>query len=400
MISKINHHTYTSMKKIRIGCIITPYFDEEISKEELIDINKKQRPWLTNVPSEYTIEHKNKSWVSYDISILLYLQNRYGAEYDFIPIMGNDKNIYKEVQSCSMVFLLIFDKLEAYHVLSKQEYQRIENVFSRDNIFPPAAFQMLINYKNEYYEYLKEKNVSVLPMMVVKSEEIKEDREEIIEKLSALPKGDGGKIIGKPIFGQESIDFEIFEKDRMYKINKYLERIASLYEGCIFQPYIKALQTNGEWRVFFIGNQFVYMVRTILNEYKATLIDPAKEKNYDKLLAFAKKVFHALPGLELFGRPVERLLTRIDIGCCQGDMDGGYFVSEVEFVPSIYFDVPEVQKLQMDKKISEQIIHIIRQVDFPRYNMTIQKNQDRSRLILVLVLVVILAIIKIYRSWK
>ena len=392
------------MKKIRIGCIITPYFNEEVSKQELIAMDEKERPWLKDVPKEYVIPHKNKSWVSYDISILLYLKNNYGEQYDFVPIIGNDKKIYEKVQSCSMVFLLIFDKLEAYHVLSKQEYQRIEHVFSKDNIFPPAAFQMLINYKNDYYQYLQKKNVSVLPMVVIKSEDIEDDEEEVIEKISALPKGDEGKIIGKPIFGQESIDFEIFQENGMYKVSKYLERIQSLYEGCIFQPYIKALQQNGEWRVFFIGNQFVYMMRTLVGvQYKATLIDPTKDKDFNDVLAFAHKVFHALPALDVFGKPVDRLLTRIDIGCCQGEKENqkkkGYFVSEVEFVPSMYFDVAEVQKLQIDKKLSEQIIKILRQVDSSRHSVSLQRNQDRARIILVLVLVIILVIIMIYQSW-
>jgi hypothetical protein len=304
-----------------------------------------------------------------------------------------------------MVFLLIFDKLEAYHVLSKQEYQRIENVFSKDNIFPPAAFQMLINYKNDYYQYLQKKNVSVLPMVVIKSEDIEEgeDKEEVMLKISELPKGDEGKIIGKPIFGQESIDFEVFEKNGMYKVNKYLERIQSLYEGCIFQPYIKALEKNGEWRVFFIGNRFVYMIRT---QNINTFIDSSKDKDFDDALRFAHEVFKALPTLNVLGKPVDRLLTRIDIGCCQGDkgkQKKGFFVSEVEFVPSMYFDVPEVQKLQIDKKLSEQILKIVRQVDFSKQSVLFQsqRNQDdRTRIILVLVLVIILVIIMIFRWWS
>jgi hypothetical protein len=393
------------MKKIRIGCIITPYFNEEISKKELIAMDEKERPWLKNVPKNFVISHKNKSWVSYDISILLYLKSNYGAEYDFVPIIGNDKKIYEKAQSCNMVFLLIFDKLEAYHVLSKQEYQRIENVFSKDNIFPPAAFQMLINYKNDYYQYLQKKNVSVLPMVVIKSEDIEEgeDKEEVMLKISELPKGDEGKIIGKPIFGQESIDFEVFEKNGMYKVNKYLERIQSLYEGCIFQPYIKALEKNGEWRVFFIGNRFVYMIRT---QNINTFIDSSKDKDFDDALRFAHEVFKALPTLNVLGKPVDRLLTRIDIGCCQGDkgkQKKGFFVSEVEFVPSMYFDVPEVQKLQIDKKLSEQILKIVRQVDFSKQSVLFQsqRNQDdRTRIILVLVLVIILVIIMIFRWWS
>lgn len=389
------------MKRIRIGCLITPYFDEEIDKDELIVIDVQKRPWLDNVPSEYTIHYEKKTWVSYDISILLYLRKFYGKQYDIVPIIGNNKNIYKEVQSCNIVFLLIFDKLEAYHVLSKQEYQRIENVFSKDNIYPPAAFQMLINYKNEYYDFLRKKHVDVLPMLVVKSTNIEDDMEEVEEQISKLPKGDEGKIIGKPIFGQESIDFRIFAKeDRTYKIRKYLERIASLYEGCIFQPYIKSLQNNGEWRVFFIGMQYVYMIRTIeIPTIKITFVDTTKDEKSREVLQFAKRVFNTLPRLELFGRPVDRLITRIDIGCCQQGRVG-YFVSELEFVPSMFFDVLEVQELQMDKKLSEQIIHIVRQIDFHRYNVNLVKMQNRERMVIVLVLVIILVLIMVFRSWK
>jgi hypothetical protein len=147
----------------------------------------------------------------------------------------------------------------------------------------------------------------------------------------------------------------------------------------------------------------VYMIRT---QNINTFIDSSKDKDFDDALRFAHEVFKALPTLNVLGKPVDRLLTRIDIGCCQGDkgkQKKGFFVSEVEFVPSMYFDVPEVQKLQIDKKLSEQILKIVRQVDFSKQSVLFQsqRNQDdRTRIILVLVLVIILVIIMIFRWWS
>jgi hypothetical protein len=69
---------------------------------------------------------------------------------------------------------------------------------------------------------------------------------------------------------------------------------------------------------------------------------------------------------------VEKLVTRIDIGCCFGIPK--YFVSEVEFVPSLYTNIQEVVKIMIDKTMGDQIIKIIEQINFSSLTTRYNKN--------------------------
>jgi hypothetical protein len=361
---------------MKIGFIITPYKNEELIKEELIPIND-QRPWLQNVNSKFIIEFKNKEWVSDDISIYYYLKNTY-KQYIFEYILGNDRHIYEKVQRCDIVFLLIFDMLEAFHILSNSQFNEMKRTFMLPNVYPPYIFQNFINNKNKYYDYLKEKNINVLPMVYISSEEFK-NNPKVVKKVMEMQRGDDDSFIGKPIFGQEKIDFEKFNKQtQKYKVVKYLERISALYDGCIFQPYIKGLEQNYEFRNFFIGEKYVYTIRTkfiIVNnkqDQESVFVDMNDHPDNIEIVNFAKKVFSKLPQLKMGNQYVEKLVTRIDIGCCFGIPK--YFVSEVEFVPSLYTNIQEVVKIMIDKTMGDQIIKIIEQINFSSLTTRYNKN--------------------------
>jgi hypothetical protein len=64
------------------------------------------------------------------------------------------------------------------------------------------------------------------------------------------------------------------------------------------------------------------------------------------LMGFAKKVMNALPKIELrFSKAP--ILTRIDIGTGLENSKYGFFVNEVEFVPSLYIEDQSYPVIQL-----------------------------------------------------
>ena len=383
---------------MKIGLIRTPFKEDEVNKFEYIAIHEK-RKWLKNVDCDYIIHlnedyadndrqarnyirNNGSKYVADDISIYYYLQYKYGKRHSFILIRGNDENIETIAKSCDVVFLLIFDILEAFHTLPREKFERIQKVFSLPNVFPPYTYQKLVNHKNLYYDYLSEHGIRVVPTLYISSHEFLRDPHSCVEKVMTMSRGDRNSFIGKPIYGQESIDFYLFDEyTRPNHVHKYLERISALYKGCVFQPFIKSLLDDGEYRVFYIGNNYVYTIKTKFDSTRTyiteTHVTHRDDKKLKDVLKFTNKVFQSLPDLKVGGKTMEKLMTRIDVNCCY---DGNYFVSEIEFVPSLYINT--VDNLFIDKQLGDQIMKISHQI-----NNTPVKNENKKQwLVLCLLL--------------
>ena len=362
---------------MKIGILLTPFKEEQIQKQEYVQ--KANRDWLSNLPRKDTIVIKNKEYATDDISIFKYLKANYHNKknHEFIGIRGDDENLESKMESCDIVFLLIFDVLEAFHTHSEHNFSNMKKIFKLPNVFPPFQYQEMINKKNKYYKFLEENKINVLPFLYLSSAEIKNDMKNCITKIKNMEPGDGRKFIGKPIFGQESVDFEIFgEYTKDYRIEKYLDKIKNMYPGCIFQPFKKGYDKFGEYRVFFVGDEIEYCIRTknVNDEFqyemvysrqfqknkssKSLFAKDVDERVVDEIFSFCKRIFDILPVFYCFGKSIPKLLTRMDISCCE---KGSYFVAEIEFVPSLYSD--RVDNLFIDKKLGEQIKYIIDQVE-------------------------------------
>jgi hypothetical protein len=390
---------------MKIGLIITPYKYEELEKNEMIPINY-ERSWLQTVNPKFIIEEDDKEWVTDDIAIYYYLKETFKNKYIIEYIMGNDPLIYEKVKRCDVVFLLIFDMVEAFHTLSQSEFKEMKRTFMLPNVYPPYLFQNFINNKNKYYDYLKEKGINVLPMVYISSEEFKKNPKACVDKVLTIKRGDDQAFIGKPIFGQEMIDFEVFDKNtKDYKVIKYLERITALYDGCIFQPYIKYLAKNYEFRVYFIGDKYYYTIRTKYlkenNTFEAKFMNMDEHTDNIQILQFAKKVFSQLPKLKMGSKYVDKLVTRIDISCCFENQR--FFVSEIEFVPSLFSNQKQVADLMIDKIIGDQLIKIVLQMDIK----SIQPLQKKyipliigSCILFFIILVIILILVIFYRKTR
>jgi hypothetical protein len=377
---------------MKIGILLTPFKEEQIQKQEYVE--KANRDWLTNLSRKDTIVIKNKEYTTDDISIFKYLKAKYHnkkEKHEFIAIPGDSENLKSQIESCDIVFLLIFDVLEAFHTHSEYNFSNIKKIFKLPNVFPPFPYQDLINKKNKYYKFLQEKSINVLPFLYISAGEIRNDMKSCIDKIKAMELGDDRKFIGKPIFGQESVDFEVFSKNtKKYRIEKYLDRIKNMYPGCIFQPFKRGYDRFGEYRVFFIGDSIEYCVRTktVNDEFQYEVVFSRNTSLKDKSLQFAKNVninvvknifkfcksiFDKLPVFTCFGNDIPKLLTRMDISCCHNN---SYFVAEIEFVPSLYSD--RVDNLFIDGKLGEQIKYIIDQVELAKKKKKSKTDQNIS----------------------
>ena len=341
---------------MRIGLLLTPFKEDQIQKEQYVKV--KYRDWLNNLKVKDTIIIRNKKFAADDMSIFYYLREKFGKQHTFVKIQGNDDKLQEKVKSCDIVFTIIFDLLEAFHILPAKDFAKIKKAFQLPNVYPPYQYQFLINNKNEYYQYLEEVGINVLPFVHISAKEFLANRSKSMKKVFAMKRGDENKFIGKPIYGQESIDFKIFNSyTQEHTVEKYLEKISSNYTGCIFQPFVKNFDKIGEYRVFYIGAKQTYCINTKSVGYKQVPLS-SSDPDIKRVFAFAQQVFDHLP--KFFNNKVEisKLLTRIDIACCL--QENKFFVSEIEFVPSLYLD--KVDHLFIDKKLAEQMMQIVNEI--------------------------------------
>jgi len=199
------------MKQLSIGFLLTPFSEEEIGKDEYIEINPS-RPWLYSIPSEWIIQKGDKQYVADDIAIYSYFKSlQLDAYYELKILYGNDTRLRQRIKECDIVFLLIFDRLEAFHTMLEHDYSIFAPQLTRQNIFPSSAYQTLINHKHLYYQHLQDRNVNVLPFLVLDKKDYKQNQGKWIHTLFSFPRGDEDKWVMKPILGQESIGVIIIE---------------------------------------------------------------------------------------------------------------------------------------------------------------------------------------------
>lgn len=321
---------------MKIGIILSPFISQEISKSELVPIDDN-RPWLQNVENNYVIKNDNQQFVSDDVSIAYYLKDTLKSGHDIVLISPIDSNSFNLAKSCDVNFLIIFDLLESFHTLPKKKFTMLKKIFELPNIIPYSEYQKFVNNKNIYYKYFQEKGVNILPFIYISKNDFDKDPHIAIKQVLMLEPGDDKKIIGKPVFGQDSIDVTTFSSPVQFEIiERFMEKMFHTYSGLIFQPFIKDFKELEEYKIMFIGDKPEYMIKVInkTKTYKGSLVI---EGTYPEQVAFAKYVFSLLPKTYFKGIEIPKLMTRIDIGCCYNDT---MFLSEVEFVPSLF--LPEI----------------------------------------------------------
>ena len=353
--------------KLKVGIVLN-YKQAERKKEELLNVNSKKMPWLALAKEEEYKDHvivikkgnQKRSFVAADVAIGIYLEAHHPAsvEVDYITPPEISTHRFKKND---IVFVVIYDLLEAFHLSDKKIFYSFKNALkSSPNVYPPYAYQKFVNNKCSYYAHLAEKGIPVAPTYCITREKwySKSPTKFVTNLLVKVKSKHWDSIIAKPVYGQEAIGFEKFMEcqDHRGKLEKYLAKNVPKYKSIVIQQYIPGFDKNKpEIRTYFVDGRYVYSVVT-----SATVVARVKQeggkyklpqKEWEHVLKLAKKTMASLPKLELKGQHKYPILTRIDIGSGLEDTKEspyGYFVNEVEFVPSLYIedqDYPVVQKI-------------------------------------------------------
>lgn len=354
------------MTKLRIGILITRAKAEK-KKDELVSIESRKRPWLKlSKEKEYkhlTIKRGRKTCVPGDVSIGLYIKwNWNNVDVDFIhPHEINKQRLHKN----DINFMLIYDLLESFHVDKKHIFEKFKNTLkSVNNVYPPYYYQKLINNKCLYIDHLEKKKEKTIPTFCITKETYnKYGSKKTIDLLKKqIKKKKWEKFIGKPVYGQESIDFKKFNTISENPIKKYMSKGFKKYPGLIFQKYIEGFdKSNPEIRMYFIGDDYKYSVITNDKTVKIPKSEQGTEKvnHKQELIKNGKKTMHKLPPIKMKGKKLPRLLTRIDVGC-EKKFEKPWIVNEVEFVPSLYIEninyIPEIKMGDQMIKIAKAFI--------------------------------------------
>ena len=337
---------------LKIGIVLN-YKRAERKKDELIKINKN-----TPVTNDLVLTKNKNKYVPADVALGLYLMNKYNVQIDFIK---PDEISTRRFNKNHIVFVIIYDLVEAFHLSSPKQFKIYKNVLKNSkNVYPPYQYQKFINNKCTYYKFLEKKNIPVAPTYCITKRKwySRNPNKYVSNLLKKFNTNKWESIIAKPVYGQESIDFAKFKniKDSpkiFINFKKYLSRILPKYKGVVIQEFIKGFdKKNPEFRMFFLNGVYSYCIITVDGDVKRPIQENGtyrvSDEKWNYLKKFANKVIGVLPKIKLGNKLIDNILIRIDIGSGLEDVPFSYFINEIEFVPSLYIEdqkFPVIQEL-------------------------------------------------------
>lgn len=281
-------------KKMKLGIILN-YPILELWKDELVFPNENSKQYIKNIPDHYLIYVKNTQsehnyGLPYDLVIGYYIKTHY-PNID-VNFMYPDEVSVEKFKENDLVFILIYDLIEALNMenmtefkTTKNPYQKLKKVLKKvNNVYPPLYYQQLINSKCKYYDYLKHHNIPIVHGYCFSTSNKNENVVENIIKQISLNKWD--KFITKPDGGQESIKFQIWQKanktqivdnityyknyDDLYRELKLYYNDLRKYNGIIVQKFVdgfndknenkKSNEATIELGTYFVGDQYIYSI--------------------------------------------------------------------------------------------------------------------------------------------
>ena len=154
------------------------------------------------------------------------------------------------------------------------------------------------------------------------------------------------QVVVKPTSGQEGIRFSVLPKDTDDdRIANAVEDILSSYDGVLVQEYIEGFDKKTmEHRIYTIGDKYSYTVITqrSVDTPRWVIEEGGNVKSHIFPLAkqLAARTCRLIPKTTIDGVKLPNMLMRSDIGYrtdkSTGNLKGKLFLSEQEFVPSLY----------------------------------------------------------------
>jgi len=347
---------------VRIGILLTTP-KTELKKGELVDTSHLE--WTETVSKKFVYKRDKECpqkfgryGIPADVAIGAYIQNALNQKDVEVDYIMPTEISSARLKSNDLNFMLIYDILEAFHTdktPNKRVYHNLKKcLLEAKNVYPPREYQEFIYSKINYYNYLQEHKVDVLPTFTMTEAEYRKMGHKVaVDRVYEFQARESlGPIIGKPVYGQEGKDIEWFEgqEDRVL-LSSFLKTVMKKYPGVVFQQMVKSFGDTTkcpELRMFFLGNDYKYSVCAIESNGKC-FFHPESEGGtlkapMPKLKAVTQKILKKLPAIVMpNGVRLPRLITRLDMGYI---VDGKYrpFVNEVEFVPSLYSEYKPLRK--------------------------------------------------------
>ena len=330
---------------LKIGLVLN-YKNAEKKKDELVKINNTDSELL----SKDLIITKNGKYIPADVALGLYILKKYqNIQIDFIR---PNEISPKRFKMNDIVFILIHDLVESFHLSSPEDFKRYKRTLKcSNNVYPPYEYQKFINNKCTYYKYLEKKKIPVAPTYGITTEKwYSRDPKKYVKKLLLkFKRNKWESVIAKPVYGQESIDFAKFkdiQKNEVIiekKLRDYFAKVLMKYKGVVIQEFIKGFdRKNPEFRMYYINGKYRFCIITVDDDVKRPVQEGGKysvpPQNWEYLLSLTKKVMDSLPKINLGGNLMNNILIRIDVGSGLEGVPFSYFINEVEFVPSLYIE--------------------------------------------------------------
>ena len=355
--------------------------------------------------SEYhnhVIYRKDKPYVAADVAMGLYIE--FNFPYVVVDYIMPEEISTRRFKKNDIVFVIIYDLLESFHLSDKTKFNKYKCALKNSkNVYPPYSYQKFINNKCTYYKYLANKDIPVAPTHCVTKQKwfIKNPEKYIDNLIKKVKCNKWESIITKPVYGQESKDFSKFlacksksckdcenksckncesknseNSDKLSlkcqknKMMRYFAKNIPKYNSIVVQEYIKGFDKNNpEIRTYFINGKYLYSIITTNTKFGRAVQEGGKfkfpNKNWKYIMKLAQDVMDTLPKFDLPGVLENPILTRIDIGSGLENVPYGYFINEVEFVPSLYIENHSEPIIQ---KISESLIAVAIEYRHARLN--------------------------------
>jgi glutathione synthase/RimK-type ligase-like ATP-grasp enzyme len=355
---------------MNIGIVLN-YKNAEKKKDELIPIDSK--PWLKIADEvkykNLILKKKDKKYVPADLAIGLYIESKFpDIKIDYIT---PDEISTRRFKKNDLVFIIIYDLLEAFHLTKKDNFNKFKLALQNsNNVYPPYQYQKFINNKCVYYKYLANKGLPVAPTQCVTKEKwyTRNPKMYISNLISRMKHNKWESIIAKPVYGQESKDFAKFiacksnglECQKKHLL-KYFSKNIPKYKSIVIQEYIKGFdKSNPEIRTYFINGKYYYSIITTADDVEQPVQEggkyPIPNDKWKYAMELAKQVMDSLPKIDLASK--YPILTRIDLGSGLLNVPHTLFVNEVEFVPSLYI---EDQNNPVVEKIADSLVEVTKE---------------------------------------
>lgn len=359
---------------IRIGVLITSSFATEVNKFEYFRIPSANRPWLNWTPRKLHFKHQEDEWknahhcVTSDGAIVSYLKWKlHGSKIEVDVIFPRELTTALS-RNYAIIFCPMVDILEYATIAPSHEQKRFNRVISTiPNVYPSFNVQRLINDKGAYYEFLHKRGVPMIDTLVFREKHLKTKTamQATIRKIRKRAKTNHwSRIVVKPNTGQEGTRFSVLPKEvDDDRIANALEDILESFDGALVQQYIEGFDRKTmEHRIYTIDDKYSYTVITQRSIDKPNWVKEEggviKSPYWRAAKRLAARTCRLIPKSKINGVTLPNMLMRSDIGYKMGK-SGDLFLSEQEFVPSLYArECPK--NVFPEKLVGESIIKIVK----------------------------------------